>query len=296
MPRVFIAGDACHTHSPKAGQGMNFSMQDTFNLGWKLAAVLEGRSAPALLGTYSAERHAVAADLIEFDRFWSAFVAQPIFDPEHPELGGNTPQEMRDEFARQGRYTAGVATQYAPSAIIAQPTHQDVAAGFAIGTRFHSAPVVRIADGKRMQLGHTHRADGRWRLYAFADAGGDALLDLARWLADAPDSPVRRFTPRGADLDAIIEVHGIFRGDHHDLPDVTTLPPMLFPCTGPLGLQDWEKAWTTDPTADVFAARGISADGAIVVVRPDQYVAHVLPLSARAELAAFFAGILVAPA
>ena len=46
LPRVFIAGDACHTHSPKAGQGMNFSMQDTFNLGWKLAAVLRGQCAP----------------------------------------------------------------------------------------------------------------------------------------------------------------------------------------------------------------------------------------------------------
>ena len=42
LPRVFIAGDACHTHSPKAGQGMNVSMQDSFNLGWKLASVLRG--------------------------------------------------------------------------------------------------------------------------------------------------------------------------------------------------------------------------------------------------------------
>ena len=48
-PRVFIAGDACHTHSPKAGQGMNVSMGDTFNLGWKLISVLTGRAAPALL-------------------------------------------------------------------------------------------------------------------------------------------------------------------------------------------------------------------------------------------------------
>ena len=46
-PRVFIAGDACHTHSAKAGQGMNVSMQDAFNLGWKLAAVLRGPSAPS---------------------------------------------------------------------------------------------------------------------------------------------------------------------------------------------------------------------------------------------------------
>ena len=47
IPRVFIAGDACHTHSPKAGQGMNVSMQDSFNLGWKLAGVLRGRSRPS---------------------------------------------------------------------------------------------------------------------------------------------------------------------------------------------------------------------------------------------------------
>ena len=43
-PRVFITGDACHTHSAKAGQGMNVSMQDGFNIGWKLGHVLEGRS------------------------------------------------------------------------------------------------------------------------------------------------------------------------------------------------------------------------------------------------------------
>ena len=59
-PRIFIAGDACHTHSPEAGQGMNVSMADTFNLGWKLAAVLRGQSAPRLLNTYSQERRAKA--------------------------------------------------------------------------------------------------------------------------------------------------------------------------------------------------------------------------------------------
>ena len=71
LPRVFIAGDACHTHSPKAGQGMNVSMQDGFNLGWKLASVLRGRCAPQLLHTYSAERHAIAKELIDFDREWA---------------------------------------------------------------------------------------------------------------------------------------------------------------------------------------------------------------------------------
>ncbi|GAA3765070.1 FAD-binding monooxygenase [Microbacterium kribbense] len=291
LPHVFIAGDACHTHSAKAGQGMNVSMQDAFNLGWKLAAVLEGRSDAALLHSYSAERQWVAADLIEFDRFWSAFIAQPAPDPAHPELGGVTAEQMQAEFARQGRYTAGLATKYTPSALIGGDEHQQLASGFEIGTRFHSSPVVRIADGKRVQLGHTHLADGRWRLYAFGDAGGSGLIDLATWLGESPDSPVRRFTAPGADIDSVIDVHGVFAAGHHDI-DITTLPEMLLPHSGPLGLQDWEKAWALDPADDIYAARGIDSAGAIVVVRPDQYVAQVLPLSARAQVADFFAGFL----
>ena len=70
-PHVFIAGDACHTHSPKSGQGMNVSMQDAFNLGWKLAAVLRGQCAPSFLHSYSAERQAIAKELIEYDREWA---------------------------------------------------------------------------------------------------------------------------------------------------------------------------------------------------------------------------------
>jgi phenol 2-monooxygenase len=289
MPRVFIAGDACHTHSAKAGQGMNVSMQDAFNLGWKLAAVLRGLSDEVLLRTYSEERHAVAQDLIDFDRFWSAFIAQPTVDPAHPELGGVTPEQMQTEFARQGRYTAGVATQYRPSVLTGTGEHQHLATGFEIGTRFHASPVVRVADARRMHLGHTHQADGRWRVYLFGEV--ERVVDAATWLGEDPDSPVVRYTPEGADIDAVLDVHAVLRTGHHDV-DLAALPELLLPRTGPLGIQDWEKVWAVDPRADVFAERGISPDGAMVVVRPDQYVAHVLPLSARRELTGFFAGSL----
>ncbi len=292
LPHVFIAGDACHTHSAKAGQGMNVSMQDGFNLGWKLAAVLTGRADPALLRTYTEERHAVAKDLIDFDRFWSAFIAQPTVDPAHPERGGVTSEQMQAEFARQGRYTAGLATRYTPSTLTGTGEHQELATGFPIGERFHAAPVVRIADARRIHLGHTFRADGRWRICAFGDADGTALRALATWLGDSADSPIARFTPAGADVDAVIDVHGIVQSSHHDV-DVTELPPLLLPRTGPLGLPDWEKAWAVDPAADIFDARGVSRDGTVVIVRPDQYVAHVLPLTARAELTTFFDSILL---
>ena len=175
LPRVFIAGDACHTHSAKAGQGMNVSMQDAFNLGWKLASVLEGRAKPELLRTYSVERHAIAQGLIDFDKEWSKIMASPPKDPERPELGGVDPAELQAYFVKSGRYTAGVATHYPPATVLtAEATHQALAKGFTIGMRFHSAPVVRLADAKPVQLGHVARADGAWRIYAFADASGRA--------------------------------------------------------------------------------------------------------------------------
>jgi phenol 2-monooxygenase len=128
LPRVFIAGDACHTHSAKAGQGMNVSMQDAFNLGWKLAAVLQRRCAAELLCSYGTERHAIAQGLIDFDREWAAIMASQPLDPSRPELGGVDPAELQRYFVKSGRYTAGVATRYAPATVLtAAGSHQALA-------------------------------------------------------------------------------------------------------------------------------------------------------------------------
>src|SRR3954471_18889678 len=169
-PRVFIAGDACHTHSPKAGQGMNVSMQDAFNLGWKLAAVLHGVAEPGLLQTYSDERRAVAHELIDFDRKLAAMFSAPPKDPTNPDSDGVDPAELQSYLTQQLRFTAGVETCYHPSIICGVPTWQHLATGLPIGKRFHSAPVIRLADARPLQIGHVARADGRWRLFAFAPA------------------------------------------------------------------------------------------------------------------------------
>ena len=289
-PRIFIAGDACHTHSAKAGQGMNVSMQDTFNLGWKLISVLLGRARPELLGTYSTERQAIAQQLIDFDKEWSKIMASPPRDPARPERGGVDPAELQAYFVQSGRYTAGVATHYPPTTFLtAAGTHQQLARGFPVGMRFHSAPVVRAADGKPMQLGHVARADAAWRLYAFADAGGTRLRALAEFLAHAPDSPLRRFTPPAADGDSVIDLRAVFQQEHRAI-DLGALPPLLLPRKGRHGLIDYEKVFAPDPKAgDIFDARAIDrAQGALVIVRPDQVVANVLPLDAHPALCEFF--------
>ncbi|MHC2999573.1 FAD-dependent monooxygenase [Microbacterium sp. HJ5] len=290
-PRVFLTGDACHTHSAKAGQGMNVSMQDGFNLGWKLGHVLTGLSDPALLATYSAERQPVAQQLIDFDKEWSALMARK---PEEI----TDPQDLATYYLATAEFPSGFMTQYGRSAVVADAAHQALAEGFPLGKRFKSVEVVRVCDGNVVHLGHHAKADGRWRVYAFADAAPageqSALTSWAEWMA-SDDAPIARHTPAGADIDAVFDVKAIYQ-QPYDAIEVTQAPNLFLPKTGPLGLTDWEKVYAAGPsawsTADIFAERGLSRDGVVVVVRPDQYVAAVLPLTATDELADFFAGAL----
>lgn len=298
-PRVFIAGDACHTHSAKAGQGLNVSTQDTLNLGWKLSAVLRGLADPTLLETYSEERQPVAQRLIDFDREWSAMMAAGPKDPEHPERGGVDPDELQEYFTQAGQYTAGLGVKYTPSRLTGDAAHQALATGYEVGRRFHSAPVTRIADARRLELGHVHRADGRFRVYLFADRDETAFTAACEWLANDAASPLARHTPAGADVDSVIDVRGIVQRPHREV-DPTSLPAVLRPRTGRHGLIDQEKAFSAisrdannDLVLDIYDKRGIDRDrGAVVIARPDQFVADVLPLDDHAGLAAYFAGVL----
>ncbi len=281
MPHVFICGDACHTHSAKAGQGMNVSMQDGFNLGWKLASVLTGRSPQSLLATYSEERQVVAQNLIDFDREWSSMMAKK---PEE----FDSPEELSDFYVRTAEFPAGFMTQYAPSMITGDDRHQALAKGFPVGKRFKSAPVVRIADAVPAHLGHHAKADGRWRIYAFADKDASALNAWADWLANDAKSPLLAYTPKNTDPDSVFDVKVIYQQAHYEV-EIPDIPAVFLPRVGPFELIDYEKIYAPDRQNDIFAAREIDRGGAVVVVRPDQYVAQVLPLSATGELADFFA-------
>lgn len=292
-PRVFIAGDACHTHSPKAGQGMNVSMGDAFNLGWKLVSVLQGRCAPDILHTYSAERQAVAEDLIAFDREWARIMSERPAEPS-----GKDAPLFQSYFQQHGRYTAGLSVTYAPSMLTGDRAWQHLASGFEIGTRFHSAPVVRLADAKPMELGHAISADTRWRLFAFAPEGDTAQPDgaiakLCAFLSQDPASPVLRVTPDGSVQDSVIDVRAVFQQGSRSL-QIEKMPPFLLPNKGKFGLIDYEKIFGCDtrPGRDIFDLRGIDRQqGCVVIVRPDQHVAQVLPLDAHDALAEFFAAI-----
>ncbi len=180
---------------------MNVSMQDGFNLGWKLAAVLRGRRArdPAhLLGRAPGGRP--RADRLR-PRLRPDVQRRPR-RPAEPEATASIPRSSRA--TSSSRAASPRAPRRATALRSSRPAeHQGLAAGFAVGMRFHSAPVLRLADARPMHLGHALKADGRWRLLAFADA-----TDPGAPLRPAP--PVR--LPRRRPAVAAAALHAGRRG------------------------------------------------------------------------------------
>jgi hypothetical protein len=147
------------------------------------------------------------------------------------------------------------------------------------------------------------KADGRWRIFAFAGAEDPMASDsgiqtLCRFLAEAATSPVTKYTLPDEDIDAVLDVRAVFQQHHHDLA-IEAMPSLLLPRKGRYGLCDYEKMFCADRRhgQDIFDLRGIDRQrGCVVVVRPDQYVAHVLTLDGHAALAAFFDQFMTRPA
>jgi len=126
--RVFLAGDAAHIHPPTGGQGLNTSVQDAYNLGWKLAAVLNG-APDALLDTYEEERRPIAAGMLG--------LATRLLD------------EMKQGVLRRGRETRQLDLGYPISSLsLETPARRD---GILAGDRAPDAPV-RGAGGQPVRL------------------------------------------------------------------------------------------------------------------------------------------------
>ncbi|HEX7386214.1 MAG TPA: FAD-dependent monooxygenase [Castellaniella sp.] len=287
LPHVFIAGDASHTHSAKAGQGMNVSMQDGFNLGWKLGHVLQGRAPEALLATYSAERQEIGQNIIDFDKRWASTMAKRPEDFDDP-------RDLENAYLQITEFAQGFMTQYSASMITGGETHRSLATGFPVGKRFRSARVTRVADADVLHLGHEHKADGRWRIYVFADAsptGQSAVLAaLGDWFLQSPDSPLTRSTPAVLDANAWFDLKVIYPQPHIEV-DLNRVPLAFFPRVGRFQLQDRDNVYAATPGDDIFDVRGVARTGALIVVRPDMYVAQVLPLAATRELGEFFKAV-----
>ncbi|EHY60609.1 FAD-dependent monooxygenase terD [Exophiala dermatitidis] len=284
--RIFLTGDAFHTHSPKAGQGMNVSLQDGYNIGWKLGMILTGKALPSLLTTYNLERGKTAADLIDFDRWFTKLFSKKKSDASSS--SDWTPEHFSEGFIKSGRYTAGLTAKYEDSPLTSSArSRHELAQGVVVGMRFPNAQVVRFCDAKAMPLVRALTADGRWRVIFFAGKIGDPntlerLHKIAEYL-DSPTGPVRKYTAPTADIDSFIEPIVVFSGERIKL-EQEDIPAFFWPVTGKWKARDLHKAFVDDESYNsghghAYEKYGVDPDvGATVIVRPDQYVSKVIPI------------------
>ena len=295
--RVFLFGDACHTHSPKAGQGMNVSLQDGYNMGWKLAALFQGSVGPEILETYTLERGRTAKDLIDFDKDFSKLFAQ--------KASAEFSKQFSEAFIKSGRYMAGLMTKYDDSMLTAATkSEQTVAKNVTVGMRFPSAQVIRFCDTKPMQLVRAIPADGRWRVVVFPGdvANPDTLPRLERLAMDldSQNGSVRKYTAPKADLDTLIETVLVLRGDRTKF-ELGQIPSCYMPIAGKHRMTDTRKVFFDDEHPNyghghAYDRYGVDPErGAIVVVRPDHYVSMVVGIDEPSKIGDFFDGCLKLP-
>ncbi|KAH9945763.1 FAD binding domain-containing protein [Amylocystis lapponica] len=276
--RVFIAGDACHTHSPKAGQGMNASMNDSHNLAWKLAYVLRGWADISILKTYEFERRKYARDLIDFDREFSALFSGKPRTKNNSD--GVSHEQFLEAFQTFGAFTSGIGVHYASSAIV-NTTHQSHASNLIIGERFLPHVFVRVADGRPYNVQDLLPSDARYKIVALRiNALADAL--------DKPESFLHRFA-RGAPS-TVFDILAISSAKRADAR-CTDFPVLFRAHFSKMFVDDLDMYGRSGGGG--YDYYGIDPRGAVVVVRPDGYVGMVAPLDRVQDITDYFESFLV---
>lgn len=304
--RVFMGGDACHTHSPKAGQGMNTAFLDAVNLAWKIHHVESGFSPRSILSTYESERKLIAENLLDFDARYAKLFSTRI--PSAGEVAGVSDQQLAEEnefvktFKASCEFTSGYGVAYLPNTINWGPEHpaqhplilaHQRGTSLRTGRTLHPATVTRVVDANVVHLEQEIPLNGSYRIYIFGgapNATNRALSDLATHLS-APTSFYSIFAHKDMSVDRYHEQHNpdtpflsvctVFNSPRAQVNIDAMLPALFARYRDHVYADDvWDQR-VPDAKAAAHAKMGLDEQkGGIVVVRPDGYVGVVVKLEA----------------
>ena len=304
--RVFLAGDAVHTHSPTLGQGMNVSMGDAYNLGWKICSVLAGTSRPDILSTYDQERRAVAQDLITLDKRMTDFYSNG------PSEDSQEYKYFRDRFSA---FTSGVSVTYKDNILIADPadghvdlhssgapirSDQELAKNIRLGQRLPSHKVVCQAEATTILMSDVLPSDGRWRVIVFAgDLQHPSKMQKIHNLGSDLQRICNGYSFNSDHSRSLIDVLLLHAGDRTKL-SILDLPEAFRPWNNTLGWDYWkvlsDDAGSFEPVESAYSKYGIdSRDGCVAIIRPDQHVAYVGPIKDSTAIEEYFSRVLTSP-
>ncbi|KIO07031.1 hypothetical protein M404DRAFT_137441 [Pisolithus tinctorius Marx 270] len=288
--RVFIVGDACHTHSPKAGQGMNASISDAHNLAWKIVHVLRGWAHPSILKTYETERRNYAQDLIDFDKRYAALFSGKPRTLENQE--GITHEEFSRALQIHGGFISGIGVHYYPSAIV-NTKHQTSAKNLVIGERMPPQIFIQGADARPVEVHDLLPADTRFKILVFLGPLDGSRLVKVNGLAndlDAPTSFLRKYSIDGQ-FSHIFDIISIAQGDKFVF-NYLHVPQIFRPHWSKVLLDDIDVAGTQGGGA--YERFGINPQGVtFVIVRPDGFVGMIAPSTALEDVNEYFASFLI---
>ncbi|KAI5997136.1 FAD binding domain-containing protein [Pisolithus albus] len=290
--RVFIAGDACHTHSPKAGQGMNASMNDTHNLAWKITQVLKGWANPSILRTYESERRKYAQDLIDFDKRYAAlFSGKPRTSADQD---GISHEEFFKAYKTASGFTSGMGIHYGPSVIV-NAKHQCFAENLVVGQRMIPQIFVRATDARPVEIQDLLPADTRFKILIFlGSANEESRMTEINALANELSSPtifLQRCSMDGQPSAPMFDLITIVAGKKENF-NYLNIPPVFRPHWSKVLLDDTDV--TGKVGGDGYKRFGISTESVtFVIVRPDGYVGMVAPVAALQDVQEYFASFLL---
>jgi phenol 2-monooxygenase len=310
--RIFLAGDSLHTHSPKAGQGMNVSIQDSYNLGWKLALVLKGKAIPRILQTYQEERLPVAERLISFDRRMCQGVCSL---PEATTLINPKFNDLISTLAEENSSESGLGVTYAPGLLVtsagAQASHKTLclenqntslpyskpylAQHVNLGARLPSEIVICQSDARPWHLQEQLLSTGQWRLVVFGgDIASKAQMTRLEHLSEnlsQPWSLISRLN-RGTQ-ESLVGTIGIYLVHTASKSFEWMDAPAIFRPFDPAKGYDYTKVFVDcqgdwQVSGNAYQRYGIGPQGCMILLRPDQHVAFIGDLEDMDQLDAFF--------
>jgi hypothetical protein len=306
--RVFIGGDACHTHSPKAGQGMNTAFLDAVNLAWKIHYVESGFAQRSTLNTYESERRLIAENLLNFDAKYAKLFSTRL--PSAGEVGAaataesdKKPEEENEfikTFKASCEFTSGYGVAYNENTFNWGPSHSSQHPSFLAtdkGTKLRTgrilvpATVTRVVDANVVHLEQEIPLNGSFRIYLFAGTPSTTKLAIQDFETNILKKTSFFSSYLRSDIDSVSyhERHNphslfytfatIFNAPRAKIEIRDILPSTLARYNHHVYADDVRDWRVPDANAAAHAKMGLDEEkGGIVVVRPDGYVGCVVKL------------------